>query len=376
VRRRRSKPQMEIKPRKGGGLLLVFSGRMSLKSLEPTLKEFDQVLERNPSLVELDLARVGYLDSAGALGINLMRQRAANKGAGFSLVNLSQAAQGILGLIDQKAMRTQPLIPKERGGNFIEKLGDSAINMWNDLMGVILFLGDFFAAMGKAVMRPGQIRWSEVSVYMEKVGADGLGIVGLISLLLGLIITFMSALQLHNFGADIYVPSLVSVAMVYELGPIMTAILVAGRSGSAFAAEIGTMKVNEEVEALEVMGFDPIGFLAVPKVLATMIVVPLLTLYADLIAILGGMVVCLIGLELTPYTFLTTSFEVITPWAVLKSMAKALTFALLISGIGCQRGFVVRGGAQAVGSATTSAVVAAMFLIVLADSIFAIFYYS
>jgi phospholipid/cholesterol/gamma-HCH transport system permease protein len=198
--------------------------------------------------------------------------------------------------------------------------------------------------------------------------------VGLISFLLGLIIAFMSSLQLKQFGASIYVASLVGVAMVSELGPIMTAIIVAGRSGSAFAAEIGTMKVNEEVDALTVMGFDPTRFLAVPKVLAAMVAVPILTLYSDLFGIGGGLAVGVLGLDLTVYTYIQETMKVITVMSIFKSLFKSVVFAVLIAGIGCQRGFQVRGGAQAVGSATTSTVVAAIFLIIVTDSAFAVLF--
>jgi phospholipid/cholesterol/gamma-HCH transport system permease protein len=209
---------------------------------------------------------------------------------------------------------------------------------------------------------------------MRRTGVEGLPIVGLLSFLLGLIIAFMSSLQLKQFGANIYVASLVGVAMVTELGPIMTAIIVAGRSGSAFAAEIGTMKVNEEVDALITMGFDPIRFLAIPKVLAAVLVVPLLTLYSDFFGIAGGLAVGVLGLDLTVNSYLQATMKVITVAAILKSLIKSVFFAALIAGIGCQRGFQVRGGAEEVGSATTSAVVAGIFLIVVTDSAFAILY--
>jgi phospholipid/cholesterol/gamma-HCH transport system permease protein len=184
----------------------------------------------------------------------------------------------------------------------------------------------------------------------------------------------MSSLQLKQFGANIYVAQLVGVAMVTELGPIMTAIIVAGRSGSAFAAEIGTMKVNEEVDALVSMGFDPTRFLAIPKVLAAMLVVPVLTLYADFFGVAGGLVVGVLGLDLSVYTYVQETMKVISITDIVKSLIKSVVFAVLIAGIGCQRGFQVRGGAEAVGASTTSAVVAAIFLIIVMDSAFAILF--
>ena len=161
-------------------------------------------------------------------------------------------------------------------------------------------------------------------------------------------------------------------AIVRELGPIMTAILVAGRSASAYAAEIGTMTINDEVDALVTMGFDPIRFLAVPKLIATAIVLPLLTLYSDLFGIVGGLIVGVVGLDLTPYTYLQESQRTITLFYLLSSLLKALVFAFVIAWIGCQRGFQVRGGVAAVGAATTSAVVTSILLIVIVDSVFAV----
>jgi phospholipid/cholesterol/gamma-HCH transport system permease protein len=196
--------------------------------------------------------------------------------------------------------------------------------------------------------------------------------VGLISFLLGLIMAFMSSVQLQQFGANIYVASLVSLAMVRELGPIMTAIIVAGRSGSAFAAEIGTMKISDEVDALFTMGFDPTRFLVVPKIVASVITVPILTLFSDLFAIGGGLVVGVFMLDLTTNAYMTQTLKTLTLFDVFWGFLKAAVFALLIAGIGCLRGFQVRGGAAEVGQATTSAVVSSIFLIILADSVFAV----
>jgi phospholipid/cholesterol/gamma-HCH transport system permease protein len=182
----------------------------------------------------------------------------------------------------------------------------------------------------------------------------------------------MTSLQLKQFGANIFIAPLVAVSMVRELGPIMTAILVAGRSGSAFAAEIGTMIVNEEVDALSTMGFRPVRFLAVPKVLAAMVVVPVLTVYAAIFGIMGGMIIGVVALDLTVHTYVNESIKALNTFGIVSSLVKSVVFAALIAGIGCQRGFKVRGGADAVGSATTSAVVTSIFLIIVVDSTFAV----
>jgi phospholipid/cholesterol/gamma-HCH transport system permease protein len=207
---------------------------------------------------------------------------------------------------------------------------------------------------------------------MKKVGVDALPIVGLISFLMGLIMAFMSSVQLQQFGANIYVASLVGLAMVRELGPIMTAIIVAGRSGSAFAAEIGTMKISDEVDALFTMGFDPTRFLVVPKIVASVITVPILTLFSNLFAIIGGLIVGVFMLDLTANAYVAQTLKTLSIFDVFWGFLKAGVFALLIAGIGCLRGFQVRGGAAEVGQATTSAVVSSIFLIILADAVFAV----
>jgi phospholipid/cholesterol/gamma-HCH transport system permease protein len=207
---------------------------------------------------------------------------------------------------------------------------------------------------------------------MQNTGVDALPIVGLISFLMGLIMAFMSSVQLQQFGANIYVASLVSLAMTRELGPIMTAIIVAGRSGSAFAAEIGTMKINEEVDALFTMGFDPTRFLVTPKIIASVIVVPLLTIFSDVSAIIGGLVVGVFTLDLTANAYIAQTMKTLTLFDVLLGFFKSAVFALLIAWIGCLRGFRVQGGAASVGQATTSAVVSGIFLIIFFNSIFSV----
>jgi phospholipid/cholesterol/gamma-HCH transport system permease protein len=355
-----------------GEVTLAVSGRLALDNLKEVRTEIQGLLGQiAPARLAVDLAGVEYLDSAGALVLLEVEDAAKARDIAFSFVNLTPEVQGILDLIDPAALSTPPLISEETPG-LLEQVGEASLRIWRDLIQVMTFLGELLLALAHSLLHPRSLRWGEVFFYLKRAGVDGLPIVGLISLLLGLIIAFMSSLQLKQFGANIYVASLLAIAMVKELGPIMTAILVAGRSGSAFAAEIGTMMVNEEVDALVTMGFDPIRFLAVPKVLAMIVAVPLLTLYADLFGILGGMIVGVVGLDLTVFTYIYETQKSLDLFEIVSSLIKAGVFAVLIAGIGCQRGFQVRGGAQSVGAATTSAVVAAIFLIIVTDSAFAI----
>jgi phospholipid/cholesterol/gamma-HCH transport system permease protein len=367
---------IQVKGDKGKRVSFVVSGRVALDNLQAFASEVRSRLgEMTPAALTVDLAGVEYLDSAGALALMELQREARGRSMTFEFVNLTDKTRGIMGLIDLKAITMSPLITERRRGNLLELVGEETRKILDDFMRVLIFLGDLLGALGYAFLHPRAVRWGDVAFYMKRAGVDGLPIVGLISLLLGLILAFMSSLQLKQFGANIYVASLLAIAIVKELGPIMTAILVAGRSGSAFAAEIGTMQVNEEVDALAAMGFNPVRFLAVPKVLATVIMVPLLTVYADFFGILGGMIVGVLGLDLTVYTYLKETQRSLTLLDMVTSLIKSGVFAMLIAGIGCQRGFEVRGGAEEVGSATTSAVVAAIFLIIVADSAFALVFH-
>ncbi len=358
---------------KGKEVILFLAGRIALENLRSLNAEVNaRFKEMAPARLIIDLSQVEYLDSAGALALLKLKQDAHSRSVGFQFANLPETARGIMELLDREDLAMPPLISGRDEAGLVDQLGAAGRRFAADLAQVTTFLGELLRALAYALVHPRSVRWEDVAFYMKRAGVDGLPIVSLISFLLGLILAFMSSLQLKQFGANVYVAPLLAIAVVKELGPIMTAILVAGRSGSAFAAEIGTMKVNEEVDALVTMGFDPIRFLALPKVLAAMVVVPLLTIYADLFAIAGGLVVGVAGLDLTAYTYLKDTQTSLTLLDIIPSLIKAGVFALLIAGIGCQRGFQVRGGAEAVGSATTSAVVAALFLIIVTDSAFAL----
>jgi phospholipid/cholesterol/gamma-HCH transport system permease protein len=358
---------------KGPGITLVLSGRLALENVQALESEIQRRQKGwGAAGLTVDLSGVNYLDSAGALALLQLESESLTRSIPFRFINVSEEARRIMGLIHREDLTQAPLIPKERSFGFLEQVGESSLTFFQDLYQVLTFLGDLLYALAYSCLHPRSVRWGDVLFYMKRAGVDGLPIVGLIGLLLGLIIAFMTSLQLKQFGANIYVASLLAIAMVKELGPIMTAILVAGRSGSAFAAEIGTMKVNEEVDALTVMGFDPVRFLAVPKVLAAMMVVPVLTIYADLFGIIGGLIVGVLGLDLTVYTYVEETKSALDTFEIVTSLIKSGVFAVLIAGIGCQRGFQVKGGAEAVGAATTSAVVAAIFLIVVTDSAFAL----
>ena len=368
--------RLSVEGKAGEEMTIRLAGRLALEDLKPLMADLQAIPGHvKPRRLSVDLADVEYLDSAGALALIELQNRASALSIPVDLLNVSEKDHGLLGLIDREVLQRPPLRPEIIRSPIIEKLGEIARKQYQDFQEIMSFVGELVTALTYCLVHPRLVRWADVTFYMKRAGADGLPIVALISLLLGLIMAFMSSLQLKQFGANIYVANLVTIAMVRELGPIMTAIIVAGRSGSAFAAEIGTMIVNDEVNALVTMGFDPTRFLAVPKVIAAMIVVPILTVYADLFAILGGLIVGVTGLDLTFYTYIQQTKSSISIFDFVTSLIKAVVFAALISGIGCQRGFQVKGGAEGVGMSTTSAVVSAIFLIIVFDSAFAIMLY-
>ncbi len=365
--------EIRVEGKKEQEVTLYLSGPLVIETVARLIAEIESILETyTPSRLTVDLSGVGSLDSAGAMALAKTEDDAKAQSIPFKFVDMTPGMKSTMDLLNRGIasgeIRKDYDLDSDPGARIISIF----LDIYHDFKEIMIFIGEILHSLVYVAIHPLSIRWVDVLLYIKRAGVDGLPILGLISFLIGLIIAFMSSLQLEQFGANIYVASFLAIAIVRELGPIMTAILVAGRSGSAFAAEIGTMKVNEEIDALTVMGFDPLRFIAIPKVLAAMVAVPLLTLYADLFGILGGLAVGIAGLDLTPYTYIQQTIKSITVFDIISGIVKALVFAILISGISCHRGFETGEGAEAVGIAATSAVVSSIFLIIVADSIFAI----
>jgi phospholipid/cholesterol/gamma-HCH transport system permease protein len=252
---------------------------------------------------------------------------------------------------------------------WISGAADRTIALAGSTGDVVSFLGETAAALADAVAHPRRVRWRETFYYMELCGRTALPIVALICLLMGMILGFQAALQLRQFGTDVFVADLVGFSVVKELGPLMVAIIATGRAGSAFAAEIGTMRVSEEVDALITMGLSPARFLVVPKVLAMVVVMPLLTLFGNLAGVLGGLLISRLYLGLPGAVYWDRTLTVLSPGDLAEGLSKSLVFAVLITLAGCLRGFEARNDAQSVGRSATSAVVTSIFLIIVADAL-------
>jgi len=257
---------------------------------------------------------------------------------------------------------------------FFINCGDNVSLLWLRSIQLLWFIGDTSSTFWESIKNPRKIRWRETFYYMDMCGREAFGIIALICFLMGLILGFQSATQMQKVGADIFVADLVGFSILRELGPIMVALICTGRAGSAFAAEIGTMKVNEEIDAMTTMGFNPTRFLVIPKIIALSVVMPLLTVIGDFFGILGGLAVAKFKLGLGTMQYLDRTTEVLSPSDLAEGLVKSLVFAVLIAGIGCLRGLQSTADAQGVGRSATSAVVSGIFLVILSDTILTIIF--
>ena len=368
-----SPSRYEISENPEGGITLHIHGNMGTNNAGQMIDELTALLsDYSLSSLTVDLEKVDYLDDFGTLVLSHLRKMVTNGGTGFYVINSSDKIKELLSILHFDSLDEKMSIEKKRSSGIFIRIGEATLQHISDLKYAISFIGSIILSLVHICLHPRSLRVDDTIRYMQRVGVDGLPIVALISFLMGLIMAFMSSVQLEQFGANIYVASLVSLAMTRELGPIMTAITVAGRSGSAFAAEIGTMKISEEVDALFTMGFNPVMFLVVPKLVAAAIMVPILTLFSDLFAIMGGLLVGVFMLDLTAGAYMAQTIKTLELFDVFWGVFKGGLFGVLITWIGCFRGFQVRGGAASVGQATTSAVVSSIFLIILCDSVLSI----
>jgi len=323
--------------------------------------------------VSVDASQVDYCDGSGIALFVHLRNVQRKAGGQLEIHGLRPEFQGLLeesdlGDLEQLESQRRPKT------NLAEDVGRVVVGFWEDTQSLISFVGELVSALGRAAMHPKSVRWRDVVRVAETAGVNALPIIVLVSFLMGVIMAFQGAISLRRFGADIFVANLVGLAMLRELGPLMTAIILAGRSGSAFAAELGTMTVREEIDALKTMGLDPVRFLVVTRVIAAVVMTPLLTVFADLLGLIGGAVVMRsFGIPLV--TFYHQVQYQVTYGSFVGGLVKSFVFGILVAAIGCLRGLQTTTGASAVGESTTRAVVSGIVLIVITDGIFSVVYY-
>jgi len=356
----------------GGRRVIAFSGRLDATTLPALWPATREALAQAPGRpIVVDAAGVDYCDGAGvALFVDMLR---SPRGAAVEIANLKPAHAVLLRQFDP-AVFEHDLDPEPPRGRVIEEIGRAAAGTWADIRSQVEFIGETTAALAYAAAHPASVRWRDVWRICERVGVDALPIVALISFLMGMILAFQSAVPMKRFGAEIFVADLIGLAMLRELGPLLTAILLAGRSGAAFAAEIGTMRVNQEVDALTTMGLDPVRFLVTPRIIAALLMTPLLTVFAGLVGMIGG-AVTMTSFSIPFVTFVKEVDGAVNLDDFLAGFVKSFVFAVLVAGIGCLRGLQTRAGASAVGDSATRAVVSGIILLVVVDGVFALIYF-
>lgn len=352
-----------------GGRILRFHGRLTLARLGDVPDRLD-ALDYDP--VCADITGIERIDTVGAWILHKLRRE-----RGTELVGTSEEGERLLA---QVASADDPAKVRPDQGNLftrtVEQVGEATIEAGRSLKGLLIFFGGLLIASAAVVTHPRRFRFNAVTHQFEVVGVAALGIIGLMSFLIGIVIAQQGAVQLRQFGAEVFTINLVGRITLRELGVLMTAIMVAGRSGSAFAAQLGSMKLAEEIDAMRTIGIPPMEALVLPRVLATTILMPLLGFYASVIAIIGGGLLAWISLDIPPATYIIRIREVVPMTDVWVGLIKAPVFGAIIGLTGCFQGMQVRGNNEEVGLRTTAAVVQAIFLVIVIDAFFAVFFSS
>jgi phospholipid/cholesterol/gamma-HCH transport system permease protein len=350
-----------------GRRVLRFEGDLTLSRLGPLPTRLERL--KGGDYV-IDLSGVGRMDTIGAWLIHrTARDRKAeivNAGPGPALL-LQRMAE-----VDQPVkVRPDPPSPFVR---VLSQVGGATTEAFRTLVGLLAFFGAMLIATGRVVMEPRRFRLNAVVQRFEVVGVHAFGIIGLMSFLVGIVIAQQGAVQLRQFGAEVFTVNLIGRSSIKELGVLMTAIMVAGRSGSSFAAQLGSMKLAEEVDAMRTIGVSPMEALVLPRVFATVLMMPLLGFYASIVSVIGGAVFCWVGLDIPPVTFVQRLREVVPVTDLWQMLIKAPVFGLIIALAGCYQGMQVEGSAEEVGLRTTTAVVQGIFLVIVLDAFFAVFF--
>ncbi|MEW6544641.1 MAG: MlaE family lipid ABC transporter permease subunit [Nitrospirota bacterium] len=341
----------------------------------PQLAELERCLETFPwpeaAAVVCDAGQIEAMDTGGAWllqrSLNDLRQR----GRQVELRGLRPEFATLLQIVAATPTQAAPAAAAPAGAT-LEQVGRMAWNEWGQVTGGLAFLGESLVMLLRLLVSPLRVRWRAVIRSLELDGFNALPIVGLLSFLMGVVIAYQGAEQLKTFGANIFIVDLVGVSILREIAPLVTAILVAGRSGSAYAAQLGTMKVTEELDAIRTLGLSPMELLVAPKVLALAIALPLLSVYADAVGVFGGMLIARSDLSISFREFLTRFEDAVALRHFLIGIAKAPVFAVIIALVGCYQGFQIRGGVDDVGRRTTVSVVQAIFLVIVLDAFFSI----
>ncbi len=347
--------------RSGAGAVLAPRGRWTLTTLDPV---FRRSLESvSGPVATIDCSGVEALDTAGALVLRALAERVG----GAEVAGLRPEFLQLYRRVDAAAGRSAPPHPRTPG--FVYRVGFATAEVAAEARRYLAFIGELAVTAARSV---GRLRWRPMLGVFETAGWGALPILGLLSFLIGVVVAYQAGVQLRDFGANIFIADLIGIAVLREFGPLLTAIIVAGRTGSAFTAELGTMKVTEEIDALRTIGISPLEMLVLPKVVALALVLPLLTVFADVFGVLGGMFMAQQMLDVGYHDFLDRLDAAVDLSDFLTGLGKAPVFALLIATVGCHQGLQVGTSADSIGRHVTTAVVQAIFLIIVADAAFSV----
>ena len=348
-------------------LKLISTGEWMLNSVI----QIEQELVKVPSDKKIvwDVSAISDFDSAGVLLFIEYLER-LQKETQVEVVGFSENQKDMYDLLN----KNDQVIKAPRKLNFLESLGKQAHEVYIDITSFITFIGHLFYALFHTFLKPKDIRFKETVYHIHQSGFNAIIIIALTSFLVGMVISYQGSVQLAKFGADIFIVDTVAISITRELGPMITAIVIAGRSGSAYTAEIGAMKITEEIAAMRTMGFDPYTFLVLPRVIALMVALPLLIFFADIIGILGGMTAASMQLGISMNLFIERLYEVLEVKHYLLGMMKGPIFAFLIASVGCFRGFQVSLNTESVGLHTTASVVNSIFLVIAFDALFSVIF--
>lgn len=358
--------QLKSKERK-----LVVAGAWTtytIAKLEAGVNYLDQL---KTDLLFLDASQLEQLDTAGAWLLQRIIRKCRHRGIKLVLRGFKAGHIELLKLVAAKRLKRPEQPPRQ---SLLHRLGKVTVTMLGQILEYLSFIGETALVALSYVTRIWRLRWSSVAAIVQQTGADAMPIIALLSALVGVVLAYQMGLQLKEYGANIFIVDLLGLAVLREFAPLLTAIMVAGRSGSAFTAQIGTMKVNEELDAMTTLGFSPLSWLVLPRVLGLMIALPLLTVWADVFGVWGGMIMSNAQLGIGYYDFLQRFSHYVELSSFVIGICKAPVFALLIASVGCFQGFQVSGSAASVGFKTTTSVVQAIFLIIVADAIFSILF--
>ncbi|MCA3254201.1 MAG: MlaE family lipid ABC transporter permease subunit [Alphaproteobacteria bacterium] len=363
-----------VEETRGETRVLRLSGRLTMARVGAVDRALREIQPDGRDLV-VDLSAVERIDTAGAWLVYRLIRNWTKAGVHATVENASADALALIGKVGEHdvPMRIRP----DRGHPLVRRLaeiGDFVIRTADTFGNFLGFLGNTLVALARLLLNPRRLRWHAISRQMEVVGINAIGIVGLMSFLVGIVIAQQGAVQLRQFGAEVFTINLVGRSVLRELGVLMTAIMVAGRSGSAFAAQIGSMKLAEEVDALRTIGVSPTEALTIPRLIATAIMMPLLSFYAAILGIIGGALFSWVSLGIPIITFIQRTQEVVPLTDLWITLIKAPVFGIIIAVTGCYHGMQVTGNAESVGFRTTAAVVQSIFLVIVLDAFFAVFF--